>query len=142
MNSRLARPAITRLTFLGLAAATIAVGLGVHWHGGFLGPVIQDMLGDALWAAMIAWGMGALAPAASVRTRGIAALAVCFAVETSQRFHSTALDALRQTTAGHLVLGSGFDPRDFAAYTLGVLGAILLERSVRGRPGVPRGAVT
>ena len=72
--------------FLALAAVTIVVGLGVHWRGDFLGPVIQDMLGDALWAAMIAWGMGALAPAASVRTRAIAALAICFAVETSQRF--------------------------------------------------------
>jgi hypothetical protein len=58
------------------------------------------------------------------------ALAVCFVVELSQLYHAPALDALRQTTVGHLVLGSDFDPRDLAAYAAGVLAAAMLERSV------------
>jgi len=33
----------------------------------------------------------------------------------------------------HLVLGSGFDARDFAAYTAGVALAVLLERAARRR---------
>jgi hypothetical protein len=54
----------------------------------------------------------------------------------SQLYHAPALDALRATRAGHLVLGSGFDARDLAAYTAGVAAAVLLERAVRrrGRP--------
>ena len=123
----------TRAAFVALAVGTIAVGLGVHRRGDILGAALRDMLGDALWATMIAWWVAALVPRASLRTRAIAALAICFAVELSQLYHAPALDALRRTTAGHLVLGSGFDPRDFVSYALGVLAAALLERIVRKR---------
>jgi hypothetical protein len=84
---------------------------------------------------MIAWWVGALAPGASLRLRAAGALALCVAVELSQLYHTTALDALRGTTLGHLVLGSGFDPRDLVAYTLGVLVAAVLERAVVRRLG-------
>jgi hypothetical protein len=122
-----------RASFVALALGTIAVGLGLHLRGDILGAVLRDVLGDALWAAMITWWIAAIIPGSSLRARGIAALATCFAVELSQRYHTPALDALRDTTAGHLVLGSGFDPRDFVSYGVGVLVAILLERMVRGR---------
>lgn len=82
---------------------------------------------------MIAWWVAAVVPGASLRARGIAALAICFAVEASQLYHMPALDALRRTTVGHLVLGSGFDPRDLLAYMLGVLAATFLERTARRR---------
>ena len=112
----------------------MAIGLGVHMHGdAILGLALRDILGDALWAMMIAWLVAALVPGVSLRTRAIVALAICFAVELSQLLHVPALDALRHTFAGHLVLGSGFDPRDFFSYALGVLAAMLLERTVRGR---------
>src|SRR5688500_10481702 len=101
----------TRASFVALAVETIAIGLRVHLHGHVLGAALRDMLGDARWAAMITCWAGAVAPSASLRTRGIVALAICCAVEISQRYHLPALDALRRTTAGHLVLGSGFDPR-------------------------------
>ena len=114
----------------------MAVGLAVHFHGQFLGVVFQDVVGDALWAAMVTWWIAALVPGASLRTRVPVALAICFAVEMSQRYNAPALEALRRTTAGHLVLGSGFDPRDFVSYTLGVLAAMLLDRMLlRRRPG-------
>jgi len=119
--------------YVALALATIAVGLIVHWHGNALGPMWRDVTGDAVWAAMIVWWVGALVPSASLGRRAFVALAICIAVEASQLFHTPALDALRSTTAGHLVLGSGFDPRDLIAYTLGVLAAVGLERAVRRR---------
>ena len=103
-------------------------GLGVHWRGAALGSTLQDLLGDALWAVMVAWLVGAAAPGAPLRLRAAVALALCAGVEMSQLYHTTALDALRRTTAGQLVLGSGFDPRDLMAYTLGVLVAAFLER--------------
>jgi len=105
----------------------MAVGLAVHFHGRLLGVMLQDVIGDALWGAMIAWWIAALVPRASLRTRVTAALLFCFAIEVSQRYPAPALETLRRTTAGHLVLGSGFDPRDFVAYTLGVLAAMFLE---------------
>jgi hypothetical protein len=94
---------------------------------------VRDVLGDALWAAMVVWWIAAVAPASRLPWRAAVALAFCFAVEFSQLWHFPALDALRRTTAGHLALGSGFDPRDFAAYAAGVLAAVLLERATERR---------
>ena len=118
----------TRRSYIALALGTIALGLGVHWRGAALGSTLQDLLGDALWAVMVAWLVGAAAPGVSLRLRAAVALAICAGVEMSQLYHTTALDALRRTTAGQLVLGSGFDPRDLMAYTVGVLVAAFLER--------------
>ena len=107
---------------------TIAVGLMVHLGGRSLPPVFRDVLGDALWAMMIVCWMGVAAPRLPLRTRGLAALAVCAGVELSQRYHTPFVDALRRTTPGHLVLGSGYDPRDFLAYAAGVVVAVVLAR--------------
>ena len=119
-----------RVSYILLALGTIALGLVVHWYGNALGPTSRDIAGDAIWAAMITWWVAAFIPGVSLGRRAFASLAICFAVETSQLYHTPAVDALRQTTAGHLVLGSDFDPRDLVAYALGVLAAAVLERSV------------
>ena len=125
----------TRLPYIALALGTIVLGLTVNQGGAALGlgPVLRDVLGDALWAAMIVWWLGAVAPAASPSRRGAVAMAICVAVELSQLVHTPALDAVRRTTLGHLVLGSGFDPRDLVAYAAGVLAAVLLERAATRR---------
>jgi hypothetical protein len=125
------------VSYVALALGTIALGLAIHWRGQALGPTLRDVLGDALYAAMVLWWVGALAPNVSLYVRVAAALAFCFGIELSQLYHTTALDALRNMTAGQLVLGSGFDPRDLAAYTLGVLGAAFLERTVVRRRWKP-----
>jgi hypothetical protein len=123
----------TRALYLVLAVGTIVLGLAVHRGGSALAPAVHDVLGDALWATMMAWWVSVIAPARRIRWRAATALAFCFAVEFSQLYHSPRLDALRRTSAGHLVLGSGFDARDFPAYTTGVLAAALLERAVSRR---------
>lgn len=43
-------------------------------------------------------------------------------------WHTPALDYARSTRLGQLVLGSGFDPRDFGAYTIGIPGFIWFDR--------------
>ncbi len=116
-----------------LAAGTIALGLLIHWHGAPLGSAARDVAGDALWAVMIVWLVSIVAPGVRWWMRAVIALGICFAVEVSQRYHTPSLDTLRGTTIGHLVLGSGFDPRDFAAYTAGVLAAMLLDRRLERR---------
>jgi hypothetical protein len=122
-----------RATFIALACATIVVGLLVHIHGTAIEPDTRDMLGDALWAAMIAWWVGALAPSMRFVTRSAVAYAVCVCVEMSQLYHAPVLDALRATQIGALVLGSGFDLRDLVAYACGVVLATLLETAVMRR---------
>ena len=118
-----------RLRYLALAALTVVLGLVVHLGGPRPAPAWRDVLGDALWAAMILWGAGAAVPWVRPAVRAAAALGVCFAVEVSQLYHAPALDALRGTTLGQLALGSGFDARDLAAYAAGVLAAALLDRA-------------
>jgi hypothetical protein len=122
-----------RTAYVGLALITIAVGLAVHRHGSVLSNAARDVLGDALWAAMIVWWISALAPAVALSRRALTALAFCVVVELSQLYQSPGLDAIRRTTVGHLFLGSGFDPRDFAAYAFGVLAAVIFERAARAR---------
>jgi hypothetical protein len=109
------------------------VGLAVHLRGGLLSPNARDILGDALWAVMLAGWIGAVRPGVVLLRRSALVLAVCIVVECSQRYHTPWLDELRRTALGHLVLGSDYDPRDFVAYSLGVIAAMLLERAVRGR---------
>ncbi len=104
------------------------IGLAIHWRGDMLPSVARDKLGDALWAMMIAWLVAALIRSTRLLVRASIALAICFAVELSQMYHGPTLDAVRATTIGELVLGSGFDARDLAAYTAGVLAAVILER--------------
>ena len=130
-----------RAIYIGLALATIAVGLLVYLRAAVLGPAVRDATGDALWAAMVTWLAGALAPDARPAARGAAAYAVCVAVEVSQLYHAPAIDALRATLAGRLVLGSGFDPRDLAAYAVGVATAVLLDVALIVRRRDPRGAI-
>jgi hypothetical protein len=119
--------------YVALTLGTIGLGLAVHLRGAVLSPVARDVLGDALWAAMVTWGIAAIAPALRLSRRGGAALAFCFAIEFSQLYHTPALDALRSTTGGHLVLGNGFDPRDLGAYAAGVLAIVLLEHTAGRR---------
>ena len=88
------------------------------------------MLGDALWASMMVWWISAALPRMPLRTRALAAFAVCVAVELSQQYHTPSLDAIRRTVPGHLLLGSGYDPRDIPAYAAGILAAALVARRI------------
>lgn len=126
------RPPVSHLRarYIALMLATIAVGLLVHLRGEVFGQAARDVLGDALWAAMIVWCVGALSPGMRLLARSGVAYGVCAAVEVSQLYHAPTLDAIRATAAGHLVLGSGFDPRDLAAYALGVAAAALLDAAL------------
>lgn len=122
-----------RVSFIVAAFATIIVGLIVHLAASGLPARARDFLGDALWATMMVWWVSALAPSARVLSRAAAALAISWAVELSQLYQTPTLDAVRDTTLGRLVLGSGFDARDLIAYAVGVLGAVVLETLIRRR---------
>jgi Protein of unknown function (DUF2809) len=115
------------LRYFVAALLTIAVGLLVHRGVLPLSPVARDVFGDALWAMMMMWWMGVLLPAWRPERRAVVALAICVAVEWSQRWHAPWLDAVRATRMGHLVLGSGFDARDLVAYAAGVVVAMLID---------------
>src|SRR6185437_989639 len=126
-----------RLMFVAAAFATMLLGLWVHRGGLALPPAPRDVAGDALWATMIAWGTSAILPTWSAHWRAGIAFLGCSSVEVSQLVHTPLLDAWRATTLGQLVLGSGFDVRDLAAYAVGIALAVVIERiwrwSIRAR---------
>lgn len=127
-----------RIAFFALAAATIVIGIEVRFGATFMPMGIADVLGDALWAFMVASLVSAMVPHWPVLRR--AAIALCFAyvVEFSQLLHTPWLDDLRATTPGHLVLGQGFDARDLLAYFLGVTAFALVAEQIVSRFASPR----
>jgi hypothetical protein len=129
-----------RAIYILFAVVTITVGLLVHLRGTALAPAVRDATGDALWAAMVTWWAGVLAPAARPALRGAAAYAISVGVEASQLYHAPMIDAARATLVGKLILGSGFDPRDLAAYAVGVAGAVILDVALIARGRDPRTA--
>jgi len=117
-----------RQRYLLLAIVTIAAGVMVHSVDESLPESLRDILGDALWAMMIVWWMGVVAPRAPLRTRALVSFAICVAVEVSQRYHTPMLDGLRRTALGHLILGSDYDARDLLSYAAGVIVATVVGR--------------
>ena len=122
-----------RLRYLIAALLTVAVGLGVHLGGSFTPPTVRDIIGDALWAAMMFWWISALSPRSDPIVRAGVALGISWIVELSQLYHTPSLDAARHTTLGSLILGSGFDARDLVAYAGGVVAAVAIDAMVRRR---------
>lgn len=84
------------------------------------GTFIYDNLGDALWAAMIYLSVRFLVTKLSKQNAAIAALSFCFFIELTQLYQAEWLNALRHTTLGGLILGSGFLWSDIVMYSVGV----------------------
>lgn len=119
--------ALPRTAYAAVAAAAILAGLAVHLHGAAFGTTTRDVIGDMLWALMMAAILSVISPQTTLRIRGFSALCTCFAVEFSQLLHTPSLDQLRSTFVGHLVLGSGFDARDLFAYAGGIAVFAIVE---------------
>lgn len=90
--------------------------------------ILAQYPGDALWALLVMCLLGILWPGLSTTRLALAALSISFAVEFGQFYQPAWLTAIRETTPGHLVLGSTFNPVDLVAYTIGIcVGCVLLS---------------
>ena len=127
------RPPRSRPAYALLVAGTIALGLASRRFAAFLPALLQKNAGDALYATMTYWGLALLAPRARPRSLAATATGWCFAVELAQLYHAPAIDTVRATRLGALVLGSGFRPLDLVCYVVGVGLAVALESAARRR---------
>jgi len=94
----------------------------------FIFPVIvNDYLGDALWAAMVFYMAAFIFNKKNTVKVAVIALAFSYCIEISQLYHAPWIDNIRATTLGGLVLGFGFLWSDILAYAIGVSSAALLE---------------
>ena len=105
----------------------ITIGLLSRRHPHLFPQTLGKYPGDAIWAMMIFLGFGLVFPAKPTILLGLAALAFSCAIEFSQIYHASWIDSIRATTAGQLILGSGFSWTDIAAYSVGILLACLFE---------------
>jgi hypothetical protein len=132
----------SRLLCVILAAPLIVLGLVSRTDSSPFPGVLGKYPGDALWAWMVFALFAAVWPRSSTSRVAFAALGFSCLVEFAQLYHAPWIDALRGTTLGGLVLGSQFNPLDFAAYAVGVAAgaaadALLHGRSVRARERRP-----
>lgn len=121
-----------RLLYVMFTIVVIILGLSSRKFAFALPDLLNDYLGDALWALMIFVGFGFLFPKIETKKLVFISLIFCYGIEISQLYHAEWIDSIRATTLGGLVLGYGFLWSDLVAYTIGVgvgmLGEFVLRK--------------
>lgn len=120
-------------------AATIATGLASRRFPAVLPAFLGKYPGDALWALMVFWGLGAVFTKASSLQVGLGTLGFSFAIETLKLWQTPWLLSLRHTALGHLVFGQVFSWPNLGAYTAGMLMGLVAEGFTPSRRKCSRG---
>ncbi|MBE5106711.1 DUF2809 domain-containing protein [Bacillus thuringiensis] len=120
-----------RLLYAVFTVVVIILGLSSRKFAFALPNLLNDYLGDALWALMIFTGFGFLFPTIKTKKLAFISLIFCYGIEISQLYHAEWIDSIRATTLGGLVLGYGFLWSDLVAYTIGVGMGILCKLILR-----------
>ncbi|KYZ69195.1 ribosomal maturation YjgA family protein [Bacillus sp. GZT] len=120
-----------RLLYATFTIIVIILGLSSRKFAFALPELLNDYLGDALWALMIFIGFGFLFPKIESKKLVFISLIFCYGIEMSQLYHAEWIDNIRATTLGGLVLGYGFLWSDLVAYTIGVGVGFLFEFILR-----------
>jgi hypothetical protein len=121
----------SRWRYAAAIAVTIGGGLASRRYSAYLPWWLAKNAGDALYATMVFWGIGFVAPRAATARVALAAVTCCFAIELSQLYRAPWIDAVRATTPGHLILGQGFHAFDLVCYVAGVALGASLEHALR-----------
>ncbi|MGQ7724357.1 MULTISPECIES: ribosomal maturation YjgA family protein [unclassified Bacillus (in: firmicutes)] len=116
-----------RVVYALFTIVIIILGLSSRKFAFALPHLLNDYLGDALWALMIFTGFGLLFPKTETKKLAFISLMFCYGIEASQLYHAEWIDSMRATTLGGLVLGYGFLWSDLVAYTIGVGVGVLCE---------------
>lgn len=120
-----------RLLYATFTIIVIILGLSSRKFAFALPELLNDYLGDALWALMIFIGFGFLFPKIETNKLAFISLIFCYGIEMSQLYHAEWIDNIRATTLGGLVLGCGFLWSDLVAYTIGIGVGFLFEFILR-----------
>ncbi|MEB8573782.1 DUF2809 domain-containing protein [Bacillus cereus] len=116
-----------RVVYALFTIVIIILGLSSRKFAFALPHLLNDYLGDALWALMVFTGFEFLFPKTETKKLAFISLMFCYGIEVSQLYHANWIDSIRATTLGGLVLGYGFLWSDLVAYTIGVGVGILCE---------------
>lgn len=127
-----AAPIRTSLIRAALAFAVIACGLSLRWYGFSLGlpAFVVKYGGSLLWATMVFLLVGVVLPRLPRTQIAIIAMTIAVLVEFSRLVQTPWLDAFRLSAAGALLLGRIFSLWNLAAYAVGILLGICIDRLV------------
>lgn len=120
-----------RLTYALLIALTIPLGLASRKFSGLLPWWLAKNAGDILYATMAFWLVGFLFPRLSTLRTAVAATVFCFGIEFLKFYEAPWMVAVRDSTAGALVLGRGFHVSNLVCYLIGVALAAGIEIALR-----------
>ena len=90
-------------------------------------PIVRPYVGDALAVVLVYAGLRAVTRLPVVPATLIA-FAIAVAIEFSQYLRLLAAIGLDHNRFARMILGSGFDPKDFVAYASGAVAVLLVER--------------
>jgi hypothetical protein len=113
-----------------LMVATVIGGLTIRFIPLGLPALIVKYGGSMLWALMIYWIVSALLPSLRLLIVALISAALATAVEFFKLHHSPAIDALRLTLPGILLLGRVFSAWDILAYWVAILIGILMDHRI------------
>ncbi|KXI94806.1 hypothetical protein ACS47_00540 [Bacillus cereus] len=122
-----------RLLYAMFTILVIILGLSSRKFAFALPALLNDYLGDALWALMIFIGFGFLFPKIETKKLAFISLMFCYGIEVSQLYHAEWIDSIRATSLGGLVLGYGFLWNDLVAYIIGVGVGMFCEFMLRNK---------
>ena len=127
---------LNRNRFIYSLAVIIVMGAGLLSRKfSYIFPeIVNDYLGDSLWAVMIYGMVAFIFKNRPIKWIATCSILFCYAIEISQLYHAPWIDSIRNTRLGGLVLGFGFSGTDLLAYALGIGFAIQVERIAYVKP--------
>lgn len=109
------------LAAVALFAVEAAIALWLH------DPIIRPYAGDSLAVVLVYLMLRAGTPLGT-GAAVLSATLIAFAIEISQYFHLVRHLGLNGSGIARALLGTGFDPKDFAAYLIGTAAVLIVER--------------
>ena len=116
-----------RILYIAMVVLTIILGLASRILSDQLPIFVSSHFGDALWAAMIYFGLRTFFVKGSLPFAALVALLFCFGIEFSQMYQADWINEIRRTLPGSLILGRGFLPIDLLRYSVGIGISFLLD---------------
>lgn len=111
--------------YAALTIALLAIELAIAL---FLNdPIVRPYIGDALAVMLVYVGLRAVTRLPVVPAT-LSAFAIAVAIEFSQYLRLLKAIGLDHNRFARMILGSGFDPKDFIAYASGAVVVLLIER--------------
>jgi hypothetical protein len=126
-------PRRRRVQVIGMMLVIIAFGLLSRSGHPIVPHWLAQNAGDALWTTCLYMTIAAVAPQFATRRLLVLAIGISFCVELSQLAEVQWLEEIRRTTAGHLLLGRGWQWADLPRYVAGALIAGVLDQQLLQR---------